>query len=157
MLTRQRRMVINRPIRPATTWEISSLDPTSQDLCLWISKMCFSWFVFADYRECYLKLKHPILDIMRKRNVDTWLNKARITHSCERLVFQGFIAYQWKTFKYSDASKLSWYDVIVFKSESLIWHHNDDIEKYERNYKDWLSDSSRVAFSTTKDLLEEEL
>ena len=94
---------------------------------------------------------------MRKRNVDTWLNKARITHSCERLVFQGFIAYQWKTFKYSDASKLSWYDVIVFKSESLIWHHNDDIEKYERNYKDWLSDSSRVAFSTTKDLLEEEL
>ena len=38
-------------------------------------------------------------------------NKARMSYSCERLVFHGFNAYPWIAFRYNDASRLGRYDV----------------------------------------------
>ena len=46
-------------------------------------------------------------------------NKVRMSQSCERLIFQGFNAYSWRTFRYTDASKLGWYDVIMMILKSV--------------------------------------
>ena len=40
-------------------------------------------------------------------------NKARISYGRVRLVFQGFHAYPWRTFTYTDMSQLGSYDVIM--------------------------------------------
>ena len=46
-------------------------------------------------------------------------NKVRMSQSCERLIFQGFNAYPWKTFRYTGPSKLGWYDVMIMILKSV--------------------------------------
>ena len=46
-------------------------------------------------------------------------NKVRMSHSCERLIFQGFNAYPWRTFWYTGPSKLGWYDVMIMILKSV--------------------------------------
>ena len=42
-----------------------------------------------------------------------------MSYSCERLVLQDFNAYSWRTFRYTNASKQGWNDLIYLWSNHL--------------------------------------
>ena len=79
---------------------------------------------------------------------DYWQTRNKTRPECPvvaKEVFQGFNSYLWRTFRYTNASYLGWYDIIMMKSDSLIWQHICSV--YIR-YMILKIASSRVAFTT---------
>ena len=89
-------------------------------------------------RECQVKVIRKTIRQGVVLSVSN--NKAGPSYSRERLDFQGFNAHPWRTFRFTKASKLGSYDVILMKLKNVTYTYTDLLTQSPA--------SSRVAFAT---------